>query len=185
MDKYELKWQSSCGQYTIFISEACLLKMKEMAESHYPNEVGTSLVGCYSDDGFEASVFDLAPLSPDSKGWRTSFHRGTVGLHKFFTKLHQTFSGKRYYVGEWHSHPDGSPIPSGVDDRNQLAIAKDPKTKCPECILFIVAGTVSNFNEIGVFVYSRKIGKVKLSHLHKTSFQYALTTTMPQSQTGV
>lgn len=159
-NKSLLKWQSDCEQYTVIISESCFFKMIKMAQTHYPNEVGTSLVGCYSDDGFEASVLDLAPLSSDSKGQRTSFYRGTVGLRKFFAKLRQTFSGKRHYVGEWHSHPDGAPTPSGTDDRNQLDIAMDTKTNCPECILIIVGGP--NFNEMGVFVYSRKQGKVIL-----------------------
>lgn len=158
-----LKWQSNCKQYTILISESCFLKMVELAQAHYPNEVGTSLVGCYSDDGFEASVLDLAPLSSDSKGTLTSFYRGVAGLQKFFVKLRKIFSGKRYYVGEWHSHPNAAPIPSGRDDRNQLAIARDTKTNCPECILVIIGGFLSNFNELGVFVYSRKRGKVILS----------------------
>ena len=162
INKSSLRWQSDCRRYTVLISKACLLKMVEMAQEHYPNEVGTSLVGYYSDNGFEASVLELAPLSPDSKGSRTSFYRGVAGLRNFFTKLRKTFSGGRYYVGEWHSHPDGGPTPSGTDNRNQLKIAKDTKTDCPECILIIIGGANSNFDKIGVFVYSRKCGQVKL-----------------------
>ena len=162
IDEFSLRWQSDCWRYTVLISKSCLLKMVEMAHEHYPNEVGTSLVGCYSDDGFKASVLELAPLSSDSKGSRTSFYRGVAGLRNFFTKLRKTFSGKRYYVGEWHSHPDGKPIPSGTDNRNQLEIAKDTKTDCPECILIIIGGTDSNFDKIGVSVYSRKHGRVML-----------------------
>ena len=162
-NKPSLKWRSECEKYTVYISESCLLKMTEMGQVYYPNEVGTSLVGCYSNDGFEASVLDLAPLSPDSKGRRTSFYRGIAGLQKFFMKLREVFPGKRYYVGEWHSHPNAAPIPSGTDDRNQLAIARDTKTNCPECILVIIGGFLSNFNELGVFVYSEKRGKIVLS----------------------
>lgn len=138
-----------------------------MAQAHSPNEVGTSLVGCYSNNGFEASVLDLAPLSPDSKGSRTSFYRGVAGLKKFFTKLRQSFSGKRHYVGEWHSHPDAAPFPSQTDDGHQLAIAKDPNTACPECILIIIGHTLSNVDEIGVFVYSRKRGRISLAPVHQ------------------
>ena len=162
MNKSSLRWQSDCKRYTVLISKFCLLKMTEMAQEHYPNEVGTSLIGCYSDDGFEASVLELTPLSLDSKGSRTSFYRGVAGLRNFFIKLRRTFSGRRYYVGEWHSHPNGEPIPSGTDSRNQLEIAKDTKTDCPECILIIIGGTNSNFDKIGVFVYSRKCGQIKL-----------------------
>ena len=163
-NKSEQKWQSDCKHYTVFISESCINKMIEMAQAHYPNEVGTSLVGSYSNDGFEAFVMDLAPLSTDSKGSRSSFYRGTTGLRQFFAKLRKTFSGKRYYVGEWHSHPHAAPIPSSIDDQNQSDIAKEIETNCPECILIIVGGILSNFNEIGVFAYSRKRGKITLSH---------------------
>ncbi len=167
-DGTTLMWQSDCQKYTVRLSNACFLKMLEMAQSHSPNEVGTSLVGCYSDNGFEASVLDLAPLSPDSKGSRTSFYRGTVGLQKFFTKLQETFSCKRHYVGEWHSHPDATPLPSQRDDRQQLAIAKDANTNCPECILVLIGHTLSNVDEIGVFVYSRKRGRIPLAPAHQS-----------------
>ena len=162
MNKSSLRWQSDCKHYTVLISKSCLLQMTEMAHAHYPNEVGTSLVGCYSDDGFEASVLELAPLSPDSKSSRTSFYRGIAGLRNFFAKLRKTFSGRRYYVGEWHSHPDGKPIPSDTDNRTQSEIAEDTKTDCPECILIIIGGALPNFDEMGVFVYSRKHGRVML-----------------------
>jgi hypothetical protein len=43
-----------------------------------------------------------------------------------------------------------------------FAIARDPKAKCPECVLLIVA-TTGNDAEIGAFVYSRTRGRVPLS----------------------
>ena len=141
--------------------------MMKMAQAHSPIEVGTSLVGCYSDDGFEAYVLDLAPLSQDSKGSRTSFYRGTAGLRKFFAKLRETFKSKRHYVGEWHSHPDVPPLPSQRDDVQQLAIAKDTNTKCPECILILIGHTLSCVDEIAVFVYSRKRGRIPLVPAHQ------------------
>ena len=163
-----LRWQSSCQKYTVRISKACVLKMLEMAQTHSPNEVGTSLVGYYSDNGFEASVLDLAPLSHDSKGSRTSFYRGIAGLRTFFTKLRETFNGKRHYVGEWHSHPDALPLPSQRDNRQLLEIAKDTNTKCPECILVLIGHTLSKVDEIGVFVYSRKRGRIPLIPVHQS-----------------
>lgn len=170
-NKFPLRWQSDRKRYTVLISKSCLRKMTEMAQAHYPKEVGTSLVGCYSFDGFEASILELAPLSPDSKGFRTSFYRGVAGLREFFAKLRWTYAGKRHYVGEWHSHPDAAPIPSGTDNRNQLEIALDTKTNCPECILIIIGGTFSNIDEIGVFVYSRKRGRVMLYPVQKEMIQ--------------
>jgi len=133
-----------------------------MARSHYPCEVGTSLVGCYSNDGFDATVLAMAPLSSDSKGSATSFYRGVKGLRGFFASLRRMYLGKRYYVGEWHSHPDASPIPSGSDDEDISAIASDTQVNCPECILVILGGNPYEVPELRVFVYSRKQGRIDL-----------------------
>jgi len=136
--------------------------MIEMARNHYPSEVGTSLVGCYSDDGFDAFVLDIAPFTADSQGSPFSFVRGVKGLRKFFIKLRKTFSGKRYYIGEWHSHPDAPTIPSSKDDETQLSIAFDSKTNCPENILIIVGSNLFSAPELGIFVYSRKRKRIGL-----------------------
>lgn len=68
--------------------------------------------------------------------------------------------GDRYYVGEWHSHPGGSPSPSPTDDQNIFDVAMDPKENCPECILIIISPGVEV--RIGVYIYSRLHGKTTL-----------------------
>lgn len=153
-------WRSSAGDHTIVLSEECIAQMLDMARRHYPNEVGTSLIGRYSADGFTAFVQGAAPLAPDSKGSRMAFSRGVRGLRDFFHKLGST-SGE-HYVGEWHSHPEGAASPSYLDNRSQSAIAADPKVRCPEVVLVIVGGNPSTAPELGVFVYSRRFGRVDL-----------------------
>lgn len=136
--------------------------MKELAIEHAPNEVGTSLVGSYSDDGTRAVVRDLAPVSNDSRGSRFSFMRGVQGLAEFFASVFRRSNGLQHYVGEWHSHPGGNPVPSPIDDANQSAIARDIRTECPEAILVIIGGEADAFDDLGVFIYSRTSGRVEL-----------------------
>jgi integrative and conjugative element protein (TIGR02256 family) len=136
--------------------------MRRLAGEHAPREVGTALVGSYSDDGREATILGLAPITPDSRGARFTFHRGTRGLVSFFVDLFRRSKGLSHYVGEWHSHPGGAPSPSGTDDENMLAIARDPMAKCPECVLLILA-TGQDRAELGAFVYSRIRGRTPLS----------------------
>jgi hypothetical protein len=164
-EKELLKWKSECGRYIVSISEPCFHRISKIAKKHSPREVGTSLVGCYSDDGFEAFILNTAPLSPDSKGSATSFYRGTGGLRKFLNGLLRDHGGRQYYIGEWHSHPYGSSTPSGIDDWTQSAIASDPEANCPECILIIFGGALSSPTEMGAFVYSRTQGRVNLNRV--------------------
>jgi proteasome lid subunit RPN8/RPN11 len=134
-----------------------------LACENYPSEVGTSLVGYYSSDGFDAYVEDVTPIPPDSFGNKFSFYRGIRGMMNYFLKLRKTHSDQRYYVGEWHSHPDNIPYPSSdKDDPTLVAISNDKKTDCPECILVIIGGDLFNKPTLNVVVYSRKKGKVQL-----------------------
>lgn len=161
-DNLYLKWKSKCGRYTVLISHSCFKKMLEMTKIHYPKEVGSSLVGCYSDNGFDSCVLDMAPLCPDSKSSTTFFYRGIKGLRKFYIKLWQSYMGEIYYVGEWHNHPNGIPIPSNTDDISQTAVAADNRVNCPENILVIVGGNLPCDQNLGVFVYSRRLGRIDL-----------------------
>ena len=155
-------WVSSCGRYTVTISDRCLGELLSISREHAPREVGSSLVGSYSKDGFRASVLGSAPLPSDSRGRRFTFSRGVRGLRRFFLDLFTRTRGRRHYVGEWHSHPGGPPMPSRMDDRNQTAIARDKKTNCPECILLIIGGDFSCQTELCVYVYSRTNGRIEL-----------------------
>lgn len=157
-----LKWKSRCGRYTVSISRSCFAKILEVATKRRPREVGTSLVGHYSDDGFDAYVLDIAPFSSDSKSSTNLLHRGVKDLRRFFARLRQTYEGRRYYVGEWHSHPNASCVPSITDDMSQSAIAADAKANCPESILMIIGGNLLEAPDLRVFVYSRKRGRVDL-----------------------
>ena len=77
-----LKWESVCGRYNVCLAKDCLEKIYKMAIVHIPQEVGTSLIGSYSEDGYTAHILDVAPLTADSKGGQCSFCRGTEGAKR-------------------------------------------------------------------------------------------------------
>jgi len=156
------RWRSVCGRYTVSIADGCLHKMVSLAQEHMPREIGTSLIGSYTPDGFDAVVLDIAPVPSDSKGQRGAFQRGVRGLKGFFRALFDASHGEKHYVGEWHSHPFGPCTPSPTDDANQNAISNSSKTNCPESILIILGGDLLRKPETSVFVYSRGRGRVNL-----------------------
>lgn len=156
------RWRSACGLYNVELTRRCYRSMVRMARDHLPNEVGTSLVGTYSQNGRKATVTGIAPLPTDSRATRTTFRRGIDGLAEFFKSVFTRFRGRRHYVGEWHSHPHAAPIASGTDDANQMAISRDPHADCPEVILLIVGGDMKGQVPIQAYVYSRTRGKLVL-----------------------
>lgn len=148
--------------YTVHLDVQFVQTAVDLACKHFPNEVGTALVGSYTDDGWQATVCDVAPITPDSKGGRSWFTRGLQGLRGFFAGIFTETKGRTHYVGEWHSHPGGDPVPSPTDDQNMMDIVKDPTARCSECILVIV-GLGSDHVESAVYIYSAARGRVDLT----------------------
>lgn len=157
-------WQSSDGDYTVVVERHCFEEMVRLARRHFPNEVGTALVGSYSDDGHVARITGLAPVTADSRGARTAFERGVRGLRDFLARLFRRSGGLEHYVGEWHSHPGGSAFPSSTDERNTMGVARDAGAQCAECILLIVA-VDPDHADVGAWVFSRERGRVDLARL--------------------
>ena len=155
-------WVSSCGRYHVSIATECIRDMLTLCRKHLPREIGASVYGTYSSDGFHASVLGNSPITLDSVSERCSFHRGVEGASRFFMHLFRKTQGRQHYVGEWHSHPGGPPEPSATDNRTLHAIASDSETNCPECILLLVGGDLRSYPKIGVYVYSRERGRVDL-----------------------
>jgi len=158
-----LLWRSKDGLYRVQINRRCIPRMQRIATQHRPNEVGTPLAGHYEENGHLAVITALGPLPPDSKGGRTWFIRGVEGLQEHFQRLHRRFRGRRYRVGEWHSHPDAHPTASSVDDMNQSELAEDVAEGLEEAILVILGGNLSDKSLLGVYVYSSKRGRVVLA----------------------
>lgn len=159
--KIHSTWRSKCETYTVELSQSCFDEMRILAHKHLPNEVGTALVGAYSDDGHIARITGLAPLTSDSHGARTTFRRGVQGLVEFFRGIFRSSNGMTHYIGDWHSHPGGAPQPSRTDDENALETARDPKSYCPECIQ-VILGVDDQTACCRVFVYSRTKGRLDL-----------------------
>lgn len=134
-----------------------------MAKDHLPNEVGTSLVGSYSEDCFTAFVLDIAPLPADSKSSPVSFLRGVRGMKEFFEHLTKRFRKRRFYIGEWHSHPFSKPDSSDMDRSTHLRIAQDRATECAEVIMIVFGGDFEQHRHLQVSVHSRERDLVLLN----------------------
>ena len=107
-------------------------QIKLQAEGEYPNENGGMLAGRYSADRHTVYI-EKVVVPVEKLTGRTTFMRKTNGLEKVWEQLSQ--EGLRY-VGEWHSHPNGSTQYSGSDLAAIIDIEKEVAIENP--ILMIV-----------------------------------------------
>lgn len=160
-DDRDASWTSACGDFSLHVPADVVREIERLCLEHYPNEIGTALYGSYSDDRATATVHGLAPIAEDSVSGAFGFVRGSAGLAKYFAQVWSESSGFVYYIGDWHSHPNGEPTPSTQDVTTARDIATDPGSQCAEVVQIIAAvndGAVS----LGAFVFSAKHGRVDL-----------------------
>ena len=116
----------------IEINASVFNQIKQQAEGEYPNENGGMLAGRYSADRHTVYI-EKVVVPVEKLTGRTTFMRKTNGLEKVWEQLSQ--EGLRY-VGEWHSHPNGSTQYSGSDLAAIIDIEKEVAIENP--ILMIV-----------------------------------------------
>ena len=161
----DLLWQSKNGLYTVVLTSDCLHKIQEIAQKAYPNEVGSMLLGHYSFDGYMALITETLPVPKDSCCSKGNFSRGAKGVWNKLLSIFKTSHGKQHYIGEWHSHPNGSPHPSSLDDKILKKIATDIKVGCPEMVLMIIGRRYLQNRDIGMYVYSKTNGRIDLDQI--------------------
>ncbi len=111
-------------------------KIKGLGIKMYPNEFGGFLIGKYSDDLRTLIVTDFV-LPKKYKSCSTSFERSTKGVDKVLKKIFET--RQEYYVGEWHTHPNGSTLYSRMDLQAMKSIAKCKTVSIKNPILLILS----------------------------------------------
>ena len=127
-----MKYYLASDNLYIEIKASVFNQIKLQAEGEYPNENGGMLAGRYSADRHTVYI-EKVVVPVEKLTGRTTFMRKTNGLEKVWEQLSQ--EGLRY-VGEWHSHPNGSTQYSGSDLAAMIDIEKEVAIENP--ILMIV-----------------------------------------------
>ena len=96
-------------------------QIKLQAEGEYPNENGGMLAGRYSTDRHTVYI-EKVVVPVEKLTGRIKFMRITKGLENVWEQLAK--EGLQY-VGEWHSHPNGSTQYSSTDLAAMIDIEKE------------------------------------------------------------
>lgn len=95
-------------------------KVRELRKKALPNETGGIIVGFHDMTHKTVFIVDALPAPADSQGTPSSFDRGIHGVQELLEKISAQTGGNVGYIGEWHSHPDGSSSRQSKMDINQL-----------------------------------------------------------------
>jgi integrative and conjugative element protein (TIGR02256 family) len=138
---------------TLWVPELQLRRLAEEAEGHRPNETGGVLLG--HRNGLDIVVRDVVDAGPAAvrtpSGMRPDHEYQVRSIREAFAAS----DGAVTYLGEWHSHPDGSAALSNRDRRTLRNIAREHDAFCPEPAMLILAS-----EEDGVWLPGAWIGRL-------------------------
>lgn len=142
-----MKYYLASEDLYIELTASVFNQIQLQAEGEYPNENGGMLAGRYSADRHKVYMEKVVVPMEKLTG-RTTFMRNTKGLEKVWNQLAK--EGLRY-VGEWHSHPNGSTQYSGTDLAAMIDIEKEVAIENP--ILLIVGVRSSGLSAHTFYCY--------------------------------
>ncbi|MBO4915386.1 MAG: Mov34/MPN/PAD-1 family protein [Oscillospiraceae bacterium] len=149
------EFQSDDKQFGIRVSDENLMHFKILCTKYSTRETGGILIGHYSPDLHWAEIDEITGPPQDSIHRATTFIRGK---HSILSKLDKLWHREEYYLGEWHYHPNASPLPSATDKQTMFAISKSKELFCPEPILIIVGNLNLSWQlHVSVFVGNSEI----------------------------
>ncbi len=137
----------------LYVEESLIERIGAIALKHFPNEFGGFLVGKYSTDFKSVEITDVI-LPKKYKSTPTQFQRSIDGLERVFEKLFK--EKQEYYIGEWHTHPNGSSNYSTTDLNAMIEIANCETVQIKNPILLILSLNKSDVKDFTFYYYDNK-----------------------------
>jgi len=137
----------------LIIEDELLNDLETLGINSYPNECGGFLVGYYSNNHMSLHITEYI-LPNKQKASPFFFERSSEGLKQIF---YQLFSSKKhYYIGEWHTHPNGSSMYSHTDLNAMRKIASSANINIENPILLILSIINNSPREFSAYIYDSK-----------------------------
>lgn len=132
------------------VDKELLSKLLEIGKTHYPMEFGGFLIGYYSKENEHLHITDTI-LPKNYQASKCSFERTTKGIENEFTEYYNGLP-RKIYIGEWHTHPNNTPIPSLTDISAINVIIKNKDTSIANPVLLIIGYSKTNV-DFGFYVW--------------------------------
>ncbi|WP_099367476.1 Mov34/MPN/PAD-1 family protein [Sphingobacterium sp. 1.A.4] len=118
------------------VEDELLNELLEIGKTHYPNEFGGFLLGYYSEDNKHLHITNTI-LPKKYQASKYSFERNTKGIENELAEFYAE-NPRKIYIGEWHTHPDNSHIPSATDISAINTIINSKNTSIANPVLLII-----------------------------------------------
>lgn len=110
------------------------------AARHFPRETGGLLLGYWATPFSELVITDAVGPGPRAVHQLTGFHPDTAYQAAEIARRYEASGRLHTYIGDWHTHPNGSHRLSRLDRQTLRRIADYGPARAPIPIMAILAG---------------------------------------------
>ena len=104
------------AEWTVVYDNGLTKEVADLRARKLPRETGGVLLGVVDMAARSVHMVHALPEPEDSRGSETEFQRGIVDLGEKVSRAISATMHQVRYIGEWHSHPEGtSAKPSAID----------------------------------------------------------------------
>lgn len=122
----------------IWVPERLRDRMMGLARSAFPNETGGVLVGYDAGNGLVVKA--ITGPGPNATHEPHGFEPDHEFQEKEVARLYAQSDRRHTYLGDWHSHPEGSSSLSAKDKRTLRTISKHKPARMPAPVMVILSG---------------------------------------------
>lgn len=132
---------------------------KYIQDDNKKEESGGVLIGKVYDNHIE--ILDCSEPTQFDKRSRYNFNRSFKSGQEFIDMKFESSQGKEIYLGEWHTHPENNPRPSGIDLKNFEKSLKNNILNSDTHFMIII-GITSIY--IGVYIDKKQVDNLRINN---------------------
>lgn len=142
-------------------------------------ETGGHLFGERDSASRVVWIDEITGPPPDSEATPDGFVCGTAGVSDVSDTKRTNSRGATRYLGMWHSHPDGEPVPSPTDYEamQRLLTGTDEGPREQRGLLLIAGGDLEAKTRMSVMEYSREQSR-SLANVQRDARQHQRQTSL-------
>lgn len=137
-----IKHYTAKGSPIVLISQGLLEQIYHSSMTQYPKEFGGIVSGIRLNNIWTIIDFQV-PLKYDNS--TNGFTRDAGTLNIYLESAFNESRGQVEYLGEWHSHPNGTTKYSDNDRKSMMEIAEDINIKNDSPLLLIIGNSKKSF----------------------------------------
>lgn len=130
---------------TVWLTDRAADDITSEAAARSPLETGGVLVGWRLRGGAEIVVARAIGPGPHASHGRYRFDPDGAWTDRQVERVYAASGRMITYVGDWHSHPNGSPSLCNTDLTTLKAISRRPEARCPRPVMIIAAGSAHDW----------------------------------------